>query len=190
MVLGVGSCDAQIRNRFTPSTLQTPILLYFQCKVARQRPLYGQQFANRNVCKVPTIILSSMHIKSLELWLLCCYATVVVMAIAPWKKDRRRSEILPSKFQENGITCPVSDAHNCWTFNARLLSNSRYYGNRMTANMSGTWWDARLRALKFSRNRSTLYTQKSGVAEYATQCCMTYNTQCRLLTHHDSWALV
>ena len=30
------------------------------------------------------------------------------------------------------------------------------------------------------------YTQKSGVAEYATQCCMTYNTKCRLLTH-EHW---
>ena len=33
------------------------------------------------------------------------------------------------------------NAHNCWMSSAPLLGNGRY-GNRNTADMSGTWWDA------------------------------------------------
>ena len=53
-----------------------------------------------------------------------------------------------------------------------------------------------LKSMRKSKNRYFLphfgypwgrpCTQKSGVAEYATQCCMTYNTKCRLLTH-EHW---
>jgi len=34
------------------------------------------------------------------------------------------------------------DAHNCWMFNARLLGNNHYHGNRIIAAMSGRRWDA------------------------------------------------
>jgi len=34
------------------------------------------------------------------------------------------------------------DAHNCFMFNARLLSNGHYHGNHITAATSGTRWDA------------------------------------------------
>jgi len=33
------------------------------------------------------------------------------------------------------------DAHNCRMFNEPLLGNGRCHGNRIMADMSGTWWD-------------------------------------------------
>jgi len=45
--------------------------------------------------------------------------------------------LLCTKFHLIWFTRSASYAHNCETFNARLLRNGRY-GNRMTANMSGT----------------------------------------------------
>ena len=33
------------------------------------------------------------------------------------------------------------DAHDCIMFNAPLLGNGRRHGNRIIAEMSGTWWD-------------------------------------------------
>jgi len=40
-----GVCDAHIRNKFTHSTSVSQYLLYLQCAVARQRPLYCRRFA-------------------------------------------------------------------------------------------------------------------------------------------------
>jgi len=34
------------------------------------------------------------------------------------------------------------DAHDCWMFNAPLLGNDCWYGNRIMVDMLGTWWDA------------------------------------------------
>ena len=34
------------------------------------------------------------------------------------------------------------DTHNCWMLNAPLLDNGSCHGNRIMADMSGTWWDA------------------------------------------------
>ena len=34
------------------------------------------------------------------------------------------------------------NAHNCWMSSAQLLGNGRSHGNRIMADMSGTWWDA------------------------------------------------
>jgi len=39
-----------------------------------------------------------------------------------------------------GLQSP--DAHNCWMSSAPLLGNGRCHGNRIMADMSGTWWDA------------------------------------------------
>ena len=36
----------------------------------------------------------------------------------------------------------LSDARNCWMFNAPLLGNDRTHDNRIMADMSVTWWDA------------------------------------------------
>jgi len=45
-------------------------------------------------------------------------------------------------FIEIGSRVRPPDAHNCRIFNAPLLGNSRFYGNRIIADMSGTRWDA------------------------------------------------
>jgi len=34
------------------------------------------------------------------------------------------------------------DSHNCWMYNAPLLGNGCCHGNRITGDMSGTWWNA------------------------------------------------
>ena len=42
---------------------------------------------------------------------------------------------------EIGSRVRPPDAHNCGMFNAPLLGNGRCCGNRIMADMSGTWWD-------------------------------------------------
>jgi len=49
------------------------------------------------------------------------------------------------------------DAHNCWMFNALLPGNSRCHGNRIMADMSGTWWDATTQVSSQSVHWEALY---------------------------------
>ena len=44
-------------------------------------------------------------------------------------------------FIKNGSCVRPPDAHYCWTSSAPLLSKGRCHGNRIMANMSGTWWN-------------------------------------------------
>ena len=44
-------------------------------------------------------------------------------------------------FIEIGSRVRLPDAHNCGMFNAPLLGNGLSCGNRIMADMSGTWWD-------------------------------------------------
>jgi len=44
-------------------------------------------------------------------------------------------------FIEIGSRVRPPDAHNCRMFNAPLLGNGCCHGNRIMADMSGTWWD-------------------------------------------------
>jgi len=44
-------------------------------------------------------------------------------------------------FNKTGSRVQPPNAHNCWMYNAPLLGNGRYHGNRITADMSRTWWD-------------------------------------------------
>ena len=60
------------------------------------------------------------------------HVTVIVVLI---------SCCLPN-FNKIGSRVWPPDAHNCFMFNARLLSNGRYHGNHITAATSGTRWDA------------------------------------------------
>jgi len=45
-------------------------------------------------------------------------------------------------FIKIGTRIRPPDAHNCWMFSTPLPGNGRCHGNRIMADMSGTWWDA------------------------------------------------
>ena len=49
------------------------------------------------------------------------------------------------------------DAHNCWMFNAPMPGKGDCHGNRITADMSGTWWDATTQASSESVHWLAIY---------------------------------
>jgi len=61
-----------------------------------------------------------------------------------WSRDCHCCPNLLSytKFSKIGSRVRPSDAHNCWMSSAPLQGNDRCHGNRIMADMSGTWWDA------------------------------------------------
>jgi len=64
----------------------------------------------RRRCQAATIILSSMHTKSVELWLRCCYATSVAMATAPHEQIGSVVKLDHPNFDEIGSRIRPPDA--------------------------------------------------------------------------------
>ena len=112
--------------------------------------------------------------RSLSWKLLNCHISAILnfKIFNIWSRDCHCDPnlLLYTKFHQNRFTLRPPDPHNCFMFNARLLGNSPYHGNRIMRDMSGTWWDATTQVL----SRSVHYSV-SNILQYGGRPILNWN---------------